>query len=103
MGNTHIGKYWKNIGREARQKSSKKLGILGRIATYVIGGLAGGVVSYFGGNNVMNSIYTALIIISAWGIIWFVSFVIHLIREPVMLDDDKDAQISRRIRAAAGF
>jgi hypothetical protein len=95
MGNTRIGKYWKDISKEARQKSLKKVGIWGRIATAVISGLAGGAVSYFGGGNVLNSIYTALIIISVWGAIWLVGFIVHLVREPVLIHDDKDTQINK--------
>lgn len=93
MGKTSIGNYWKTIGGVARQKTSKKLGIFGRIASAIIGGLASGLLSYISGGNVINSIFLALIIILAWCVIWFVFFVVYLIREPALIHEKIQAQV----------
>lgn len=76
----------------AREKATKKLGFWGRFLPLAVSSIAGAIVSFFLGGNLMNNIVVALVTALVWVLIWISVFVYYKIHEPAVIYNN---QVSR--------
>ena len=75
-----------------REKATKKLGFWGRFLPLAVSSIAGAIVSFFLGGNLMNNIVVALVTALVWVLIWISVFVYYKIHEPAVIYNN---QVSR--------
>lgn len=81
--------YWKVINKNARDKSSNKLGIWGRFTSLIIGVLSSAIVSLFFGGSIKTNVIVALVTTVVWLLVWSVVFVWYKFHEPIILHNEQ--------------